>query len=142
MLSQIAISVTREIASLPDVPLNACEFRHIHEWDMAQLSSVRIAVTPRGLDSSNASRSVLVGDYKIAIVVAKRSNTEEDSSEVLSLAEAILMRLKASPVIDLPNTAGRVAFSSAAMDVSADDSLSEFNVYKATIEATFKMLAG
>jgi hypothetical protein len=140
MLTQIATAVASEIATLPDVPAGACEFRYIHEWDPTHLSAVRIAVTPRGFDASNASRSVLIGDYRIAIVVAKRASTDADSSEVLGLAEAILMRLKISPVLELPNTAGRVVFNSASMDVGSEDALNEFNVYKASIDATFKVL--
>lgn len=140
MLSQIAQAVASDIAALPDVPPGGCEFRHLHEWDGMNLTSLKVAVTPRGMDASNASRGTLLGDYRVGIVVAKRATTEEEASEVMSVAEAILMRLKTSPVLEIPNSVGRVAFSSANLDLTADDSLNEYNVYRAAIEATYKVL--
>lgn len=139
MLHHIASAVAKAIESLPDMPLNAVQCRMLHEWDGPMLTP-RVAVTPRGLDAQNASRSAMVCDYRVGIYVAKRALSESDAAEVFRIAEIVLDRLRVSPVLDLPNTAGRVVFLSATMDLSAEETLNEQNVYRALIEATYKLL--
>lgn len=140
MLVEIAQAIADEISALSGIEEGACQFRHLHEWDAQYLATLRVAVTPRGMDASNASRAVMSGDYRIGIVVSKRVETNEQASEVMAVAESILIRLKTSPVLSLPNSAGKVAFLAANLDAVADESINEFNAYRATIEATFKVL--
>ena len=141
MLSEVVRAVAREIAALPGVPDAAVVARHYHEWDAAKLQSLLIAVTPRGADVQNTSRQAVIVDYRVGIVVAKYAVTEAAEDEVFEMAESILdglrKRLTLSTAVD-----GEAAFLSATMDLSAEEMLNEQNIFRATIEVTYKVLKG
>lgn len=141
MLSEVVRAVAREIAALPGVPDKSVVAKHYHEWDAAKLQSLLIAVTPRGADVQNTSRQAVIVDYRVGIVVAKYAVTEAAEDEVFEMAESILdglrKRLTLSTAAD-----GEAAFLSATMDLSAEEMLNEQNIFRATIEATYKVLKG
>lgn len=141
MLSEIASAIAGVISALPGIPSGACSFAHLHEWPATQSSNLRVAVTPQGFEATSASRSKVIYEYRLGIVVAKRIETTQDASAVLAVAENIVARLQDSPVVDLPELNVRIAFSAASMAAAADD-IDEFNVYRAAVEVTYKVMGG
>jgi hypothetical protein len=141
MLSEVVHAVAREIAAMPQVPDAAVVVRHYHEWDAAKLQSLMVAVTPRGADVQNTSRAAVIVDYRVGIVVAKYAATEAEAEDVFVMAESILDGLRQKLTLSTGET-GQAAFLSAAMDLSSDEMLNEQNIYRATIEATYKVLKG
>jgi hypothetical protein len=139
MLDAVANAVAEVVALAPGVPAGCVAYRYIHEWDAQQLESLCVAVTPRGTDASNASRGTIACDYRVGVVIAKRTLTHNDAAEVFGVAESILDQMRDTLVLPLPNE-GAVAFISANMDFSSEESLNEQNVYRASIEATYKVL--
>jgi hypothetical protein len=142
MLSQIAVAVADMIAELPDVPPHAVACKHLHEWDAAKLATINVAVSPRGADVQNASRAAATLDYRVGIVIAKAAHSESDAREVFRIAEDVMEKVQGTLSVNLTNSEGVAAFQSATFDCGGDDMLNEQNIYRATIEATYKVIKG
>jgi|694.fasta_scaffold65264_5 hypothetical protein len=142
MLRTVVDAVASAIAGIDSLPAYSVAVGHMHEWHAQKLRTIKVAVSPRGADTDNVGRGVIGVDYRIGIVVGKHCETEAEADAVFLVSEGILDAIRGTLTFDLPEAVGRVALTSATMDLATEESLNEQNIYRASIEATYRLLKG
>lgn len=132
-MKQIAESVVAHLQGMTGMPSGAVVYRHLEELDGDDFATLRVVVTPAGLDVTNAARGKGTSDYRIGVYVAKRVASHTDSAAMLDTVENIIERLRTDTW-----SSSSVAFNNASVELLSEDGLEEAGLFRAKVEATFK----
>lgn len=145
------MSVLKDIADAVAAGLDAEEFNAVNvqpsverknwpTYDVEQLADPVIAVTPAGVELVRASRDSWQHDYAINVFVGRHTPTEAAADEMIELAEQIADVIRNhdwDQAVEFPT--GVTSPMTVEVDLNPDDALTERNVWRAIITATYRV---
>lgn len=139
IIADVAKGLATHLAALPALASADVRFRHLEEMDIGSLDALTVVVTPRGADILAAARRAGTYDYRVGLFVAARVADETEAESAMEATEAIM---EAIHLDDWGDPNDRIAFSSMIVALNQDESMSEANLFRATLEVTYKVLRG
>lgn len=108
--------------------------------DLTAMADPVIFVTPGAVQLVRASRGVTQGDFTVTVFVGRHVTTEGDADDMLDLAEEVLLHIRAHNWGEsTPFPVGITSPMTVSIDLNPDDALHERNVWRAVIEATYRV---
>ena len=127
-------SVTWSIAS------TTVERRNWANIDVDAMSVPRVFVVPGNADVSRISRQVMQVDYTVTVFVGRHVTTDAEVDGMLDLADSVMLQVRAhsfGSAVTWP--AGVTSPQTVSIDLNPDDALTERNVWRAVITATYRV---
>ena len=127
-------SVTWSIAS------TTVERRNWVNIDTDAMSVPRVFVVPGNADVSRISRQVMQVDYTVTVFVGRHVTTDAEVDGMLDLADSVMLYVRAhsfGQAVTWP--AGVTSPQTVSIDLNPDDALTERNVWRAVITATYRV---
>ena len=110
------------------------------EIDASDMAAPMVVVTPGNVEGSRASRQITQLDYSINVFVGMHCNNDSDVDAVMDLADHVYLLVRAhswGEVVAFPE--GVTSPLSATIEINPDDGLSERNIWRAMIVATYRV---
>jgi len=108
--------------------------------DVDAMSSPRVFVVPGNADVSRISRQMMQVDYTVTVFVGRHVTTDAEVDGMLDLADSVMLQVRAH---DFGSTviwpAGVTSPQTVGIDINPDDALTERNVWRAVITATYRV---
>jgi hypothetical protein len=104
------------------------------------MTSPRVFVVPGNADVSRISRDVMQIDYTVTVFVGRHVQTDSDVDAMLDLADSVMLQVRAhsfGQAVVWP--AGVTSPQTVSIDLNPDDALTERNVWRAVITATYRV---
>ena len=127
-------SVTWGIAS------TTVERRNWANIDVDAMSVPRVFVVPGNADVSRISRQMMQVDYTVTVFVGRHVTTDAEVDGMLDLADSVMLYVRAhsfGQAVTWP--AGVTSPQTVSIDLNPDDALTERNVWRAVITATYRV---
>jgi hypothetical protein len=108
--------------------------------DVDAMSVPRVFVVPGNADVSRLSRQIMQVDYTVTIFVGRHVTTDAEVDGMLDLADSVMLQVRAhsfGQAVTWP--AGVTSPQTVAIDLNPDDALTERNVWRAVITATYRV---
>lgn len=139
-IAQIAEAVATEINAGTFTPAVTAVRSFRPQFDLKDLSDLKVTVVPKAIEASPADRSRLQRDCRIDVAVQKRVSATDASAEMddlLQLADDIVAHMARRPLADQP-AARWLAVSQ--KPIYAVDHLEQYSVFTAVIELTYRIV--
>lgn len=108
--------------------------------DVDEMSVPRVFVVPGNADVTRISRQVMQVDYTVQVFVGRHVTSDSEVDGMLDLADSVMLQVRAhsfgSSVIW---PAGVTSPQTVSIDLNPDDALTERNVWRAVITATYRV---
>ena len=127
-------SVTWSIAS------TTVERRNWVNIDVDAMSVPRVFVVPGSADVTRISRTHMQTDYAVTVFVGRHVTTDAEVDGMLDLADSVMLYVRAhsfGQAVTWP--AGVTSPQTVSIDLNPDDALTERNVWRAVITATYRV---
>jgi hypothetical protein len=127
-------SVTWAIAS------TTVERRNWANIDVDAMSVPRVFVVPGNADVSRISRQMMQIDYTVTVFVGRHVTTDAEVDGMLDLADNVMLQVRAhsfGSAVTWP--AGVTSPQTVSIDLNPDDALTERNVWRAVITASYRV---
>jgi hypothetical protein len=127
-------SVTWIIAS------TTVERRNWVNIDTDAMSVPRVFVVPGSADVTRISRTHMQVDYTVTVFVGRHVTTDAEVDGMLDLADSVMLYVRAhsfGQAVTWP--AGVTSPQTVSIDLNPDDALTERNVWRAVITATYRV---
>jgi hypothetical protein len=108
--------------------------------DVDAMSVPRVFVVPGNADVTRISRSVMQVDYTVTVFVGRHVTTDAEVDGMLDLADSVMLQVRAhsfGSAVTWP--AGVTSPQTVSIDLNPDDALTERNVWRAVITATYRV---
>jgi hypothetical protein len=108
--------------------------------DVDAMSVPRVFVVPGSADVTRVSRTHMQIDYGITVFVGRHVTTDAEVDGMLDLADSIMLYVRAHSFgsgVTWP--AGVTSPQTVSIDINPDDALTERNVWRAVITATYRV---
>ena len=108
--------------------------------DVDAMSVPRVFVVPGNADVTRISRSVMQVDYTVTVFVGRHVTTDGEVDGMLDLADSVMLQVRAhsfGSAVTWP--AGVTSPQTVSIDLNPDDALTERNVWRAVITATYRV---
>jgi hypothetical protein len=108
--------------------------------DVDAMSVPRVFVVPGNADVSRISRQVMQVDYTVTVFVGRHVTTDAEVDGMLDLADSVMLYVRAhsfGQAVTWP--AGVTSPQTVGIDLNPDDALTERNVWRAVITATYRV---
>ncbi len=128
-------SVTWSIAS------TTVERKNWANIDTDAMSVPRVFVIPGSADVTRISRTHMQVDYSVTVFVGQHVQTDAQVDAMLDLADSVMLQVRAhsfGSAVTWP--AGVTSPQAVAIDINPDDALTERNVWRAVITATYRVI--
>jgi hypothetical protein len=145
------MSYLREIAEALTDGLDAAEFVYDEtvtidrkNWaavSTEELSDAVIYVVPGNAEATRVGRKITQIDYVVNVFVGRYVENEQQADDMLDLASEVLLLVRAhdwSEAVDFPENV--TSPQSVTIDINPDDALNERNVWRAVIQATYRVV--
>lgn len=110
------------------------------ELDASDMVAPVVIVTPGNADASRAGRQLTQIDYAVHVFVGQHCADDADVDAVMDLADAVHLRIRAhawpESVVFPEGVTGPI---STAIEINPDDGLTERNIWRAMIVATYRV---
>jgi hypothetical protein len=109
-------------------------------YEVDDLADPVIAVTPAGIETVRASRDSWQYDYQMNVFVGRHTPTEAAADEMVDLCEEIADVIREhgwDQAVQFPT--GVTSPMTVEVDLNPDDALTERNVWRAVITATYRV---
>jgi len=116
------------------------ERRNWANIDVDAMSVPRVFVVPGNADVSRISRQMMQVDYAVTIFVGRHVTTDAEVDGMLDLADSVMLQVRAhsfGQAVTWP--AGVTSPQTVSIDLNPDDALTERNVWRAVITATYRV---
>ena len=107
--------------------------------DVEAMAVPRVFVIPGNADVTRISRSMMQIDYTIQVFVGRHVATDADVNGMLDLADDVMLHVRAHDFTGLSWPAGVSSPQGVSIDINPDDALTERNVWRAVITATYRV---
>ena len=107
--------------------------------DVDAMAVPRVFVIPGNADVTRVSRSMMQIDYTIQVFVGRHVATDADVNGMLDLADDVMLHVRAHDFTALTWPAGVTSPQGVSIDINPDDALTERNVWRAVITATYRV---
>ena len=108
-------------------------------YEVEDLADPVIAVTPAGIETVRASRDLWQYDYAMNVFVGRHTPTEAAADEMVDLCEEIADAIREHSWGAVTWPAGVTSPMTVEVDLNPDDALTERNVWRAVITATYRV---
>jgi hypothetical protein len=109
--------------------------------DVESMANPVVYVTPGSADVTRIGRRQTQVDYDVQVFVGRHVTTDQDVDGMLDLANDIFRQVKAHQFDDIEDwPEGVTSPQTVTIDLNPDDALSERNVWRAAIVATYRVL--
>jgi hypothetical protein len=108
-------------------------------YEVEDLADPVIAVTPAGIETVRASRDSWQYDYQMNVFVGRHAPTEAAADEMVDLCEEIADVIREHSWGELEWPTGVTSPMTVEVDLNPDDALTERNVWRAVITATYRV---
>jgi hypothetical protein len=140
-LRSIADSLAIGLQSVTwDITSTVVERKNWANIDVDAMSVPRVFVVPGNADVSRLSRQIMQVDYTVTIFVGRHVTTDAEVDGMLDLADSVMLQVRAhsfGQAVTWP--AGVTSPQTVAIDLNPDDALTERNVWRAVITATYRV---
>ena len=126
-------SVTWSIAS------TTVERRNWANIDVDAMSVPRVFVVPGGVEVTRVSRTHVQADYAINVFVGRHVQDDAGVEAMLDLADSVLLQVRAHSFQGVTWPANVTSPQDVKVDINPDDALTERNVWRAVITATYRV---
>jgi hypothetical protein len=127
-------SVTWGIAS------TTVERRNWANIDVDAMGVPRVFVVPGNADVTRISRQVMQVDYTVTVFVGRHVTTDAEVDGMLDLADSVMLQVRAHSFgVGVTWPAGVTSPQTVGIDLNPDDALTERNVWRAVITATYRV---
>ena len=141
VLRGIADSLATGLQSVTwDITSTIVERKNWANIDVDAMSVPRVFVVPGNADVSRLSRQIMQVDYTVTIFVGRHVTTDAEVDGMLDLADSVMLQVRAhsfGQAVTWP--AGVTSPQTVAIDLNPDDALTERNVWRAVITATYRV---
>ena len=107
--------------------------------DVDAMSSPRIFVVPGNADVTRLSRQIMQVDYTVTAFVGRHVTTDAQVDAMLDLADSVMLQVRAHTFTGVTWPAGVTSPQTVGIDINPDDALTERNVWRAVITATYRV---
>ena len=108
--------------------------------DLAAMADPVIYVTPGEVQMARVGRGITQSDYGVTVFVGRHVTTEGDADDMIDLAEEVLLHIRAHDWGEVtPFPAGITSPMTVSINLNPDDALQERNVWRAVIEASYRV---
>ena len=108
--------------------------------DTDAMSVPRVFVVPGNADVTRISRTHMQVDYTVTVFVGRHVTTDAEVDGMLDLADSVMLYVRAhafGQAVTWP--AGVTSPQTVSIDLNPDDALTERNVWRAVITATYRV---
>ena len=108
--------------------------------DVDAMASPRVFVVPGGADVTRVSRAHIQTDYTVTVFVGRHVTTDAQVDAMLDLADSVMLYVRAHSFgSSVVWPAGVTSPQTVGIDINPDDALTERNVWRAVITATYRV---
>lgn len=122
-----------------DISSTVVERKNWANIDVDAMSSPRVFVVPGNADVTRVSRLTMQVDYTISVFVGRHVTTDQEVDAMLDLADDVMLHVRAHDFTGVTWPAGVSSPQTVAIDINPDDALTERNVWRAVITATYRV---
>ena len=144
VLRNIADSLTDGLQSVTwNIPSTIVERKNWANIDVDAMSVPRVFVVPGNADVSRISRQMMQIDYTVTVFVGRHVTTDAEVDGMLDLADNVMLQVRAhsfGSAVTWP--AGVTSPQTVSIDLNPDDALTERNVWRAVITASYRVFEG
>jgi hypothetical protein len=122
------------------IPETTVERKNWANIDVDAMSSPRIFVVPGNADVTRISRLNMQVDYTVSVFIGRHVQTDNQVDAMLDLADEVMLQVRAhsfGSAVTWP--AGVTSPQTVSIDLNPDDALTERNVWRAVITATYRV---
>ena len=116
------------------------ERRNWANIDVDAMSVPRVFVVPGNAEVTRISRQVMQVDYTVTVFVGRHVTTDAEVDGMLDLADSVMLYVRAhsfGQAVTWP--AGVTSPQTVGIDLNPDDALTERNVWRAVITASYRV---
>lgn len=145
------MSYLREIAEALTDGLDAADFVYDEtitidrkNWaavSTEELSDAVIYVVPGNAEATRVGRKITQIDYVVNVFIGRYVENEQQADDMLDLASEVLLLVRAhdwSESVEFPENV--TSPQSVTIEINPDDALNERNVWRAVIQATYRVV--
>jgi hypothetical protein len=140
-LRQLADSLATGLQSVTwGITSTTVERRNWANVDVDAMSVPRVFVVPGNADVTRISRQMMQVDYTVTVFVGRHVTTDSEVDAMLDLADSVMLQVRAhsfGQAVTWP--AGVTSPQTVGIDLNPDDALTERNVWRAVITATYRV---
>lgn len=122
------------------IPSTVVQRRNWTDLDVESMTAPRVFVVPGNADVTRISRLVMQIDYTVTVFVGRHVQTDSDVDAMLDLADSVMLQVRAHSFgSSVVWPAGVTSPQTVSIDLNPDDALTERNVWRAVITATYRV---
>jgi hypothetical protein len=141
VLRTIADSLATGLQSVAwNIPSTTVERKNWANIDVDAMSVPRVVVIPGSADVTRISRTHMQVDYNVTVFVGRHVTTDSEVDGMLDLADSVMLQVRAhsfGSAVTWP--AGVTSPQTVSIDLNPDDALTERNVWRAVITASYRV---
>ncbi len=107
--------------------------------DVEAMGVPHIYVIPGNADVTRVSRQMMQVDYTISVFVGRHVSTDAEVDGMIDLADEVMLQVRAHSFSGVTWPAGVTSPQTVSIDINPDDALTERNVWRAVITATYRV---
>jgi hypothetical protein len=107
--------------------------------DVEAMSVPHVFVVPGNADVTRISRQVMQVDYVVSVFVGRHVQSDAGVDAMLDLADSVMLQVRAHSFSGVTWPAGVTSPQTVSIDINPDDALTERNVWRAVITATYRV---
>jgi hypothetical protein len=139
-LRQLADSLASGLQSVTwGVTSTVVERKNWVNVDVDAMASPRVFVVPGGVSVTRVSRTHVQADYAINVFVGRQVQDDAGVDAMLDLADSVLLYVRAHSFQGVTWPTGVTSPQDVTVDINPDDALTERNVWRAVITATYRV---
>ena len=140
-LRQLADSLATGLQSVTwGITSITVERRNWANVDVDAMSVPRVFVVPGNADVTRISRLVMQVDYTVTVFVGRHVQTDSDVDAMLDLADSVMLQVRAHSFgTSVIWPTGVTSPQTVSIDLNPDDALTERNVWRAVITASYRV---
>ena len=139
-LRQLADSLASGLDSVSwDITSTVVERKNWANLDVDAMSVPRVFVVPGNADVTRISRLIMQVDYTVQVFVGRHVTSDSEVDAMLDLADEVMLRVRAHSFQGVTWPAGVSSPQTVSIDINPDDALTERNVWRAVITATYRV---
>jgi hypothetical protein len=141
VLRSIADSLAAGLQSVTwNITSTVVERKNWANIDVDAMSVPRVFVVPGNADVSRISRQMIQVDYTVTVFVGRHVTTDAEVDGMLDLADSVMLQVRAHSFgVGVTWPAGVTSPQTVGIDLNPDDALTERNVWRAVITATYRV---
>lgn len=122
------------------IPSAVVERKNWANLDVDAMSVPHIYVIPGNADVTRVSRQMMQVDYTVNVFVGRHVSTDAEVDGMIDLADDVMLQVRAHSFgAGVTWPAGVTSPQTVSIDLNPDDALTERNVWRAVITATYRV---